>query len=152
MRRISSSMTVWHKRVFPAIWFGLLGVYFFFAVRHRPLLLVPVAIAPAMMLFGFFVMRAYVWDLADEVLDGGDRLVVRKGALEQTLLLRDVAEVKITRNSDPTRLTLVLAVRGVLGDKIVFAPAFAAASLVPFSRHPLAKELEERIAMIKKNR
>ncbi|QQP97855.1 hypothetical protein [Lysobacter enzymogenes] len=145
-------MTVWHKRAFPAIWFGLLAVYFFFAVRHRPLQLVPVALAPALMLFGFFVMRAYVWDLADEVLDDGDRLVVRKGALEQALFLRDVVEVRITRNSDPTRLTLVLAAPGVLGDKIVFAPAFAAASLVPFSRHPLAKELEDRIATLKNNR
>lgn len=152
MRRISSSMTVWHKRIFPVIWFGLLGVYLFFALRHRPLPIVPLAIAPALMLFGFFVMRAYVWDLADEVLDDGDRLMIRKGALQQTLLLRDVAEVRITRNSDPTRLTLVLAAPGVLGDKIVFVPAFAAASLVPFSRHPLAKELEDRIAMLKKNR
>ncbi|MFK3649066.1 hypothetical protein ACI2IY_11605 [Lysobacter enzymogenes] len=152
MRRISSSATVWHKRGFPLIWFGLLAVYFFAAVQHRPLQIVPLVIAPAMMLFGYFVMRAYLWDLADEVLDDGDRLVIRKGALEQTVSLRDVAKVWVTRNSDPTRLTLVLAAPGVFGDKIVFAPAFAAASLIPFSRHPLAKELEDRIATLKNNR
>lgn len=152
MRKISSSMTVWHKRLFPAIWFGMFALYFLFALQHRPLQPVALAIGPAMMLFGFLVMRTYVWDLADEVLDYGDRLVIRKGALRQTLPLREVAQLQITRNTNPIRLTLTPAAPGVLGDKIVFVPLFAYASWVPFIRHPLGKELEDRIAALKQNR
>ena len=150
MRRISSSMTYFSKTIFPIFWFGIAGVMAFSLLAQRPLMWQPLIAAAAMILFGLAMFRSYVWDLADEVFDGGDKLIVHKGEIQQTVMLRDIVKVRVTRNSNPTRLTLVLRAPGKLGDKIVFSPPISDSSWIPFARHPLAKELEDRIALLKK--
>ena len=69
MTRISSSFTVFHKKVFPAIWFGFLALFLVTATLNGPaeknliLLVFPVLMA----VFGYFLMKKLVWDLVDEV-------------------------------------------------------------------------------------
>jgi len=45
-------------------------------------------IAPALMIvFAYFIMKKFVFDLVDEVLDDGDALVIRNGHEEQRVPL-----------------------------------------------------------------
>ena len=68
MTKISSSMTRFHKRVFPVIWFGILGVVVTVALLAGAVTEAPVFfIGPiAMAAFGFVIMKKLVWDLVDE--------------------------------------------------------------------------------------
>lgn len=152
LRRISSSMTYFFKVISPAILFGVVGIGIVSALSQRSPQWASVAVLGLMAFVGLAALRSYVWDVADEVFDDGDKLVVNKGDIQQTVMLRDVAEVRVTRNTNPTRLTLVLRAPGKLGAQIVFIPPNSTSSWIPFSRHPLAKELEDRIAALKKNR
>src|SRR5262249_22915994 len=74
MRRLSSKMTFFYKRIFPVVWFGFLalfaGVFLIVASQSGrlpplPFLLIPAGIA----LFGYFIMDKLIFDLVDEVLD-----------------------------------------------------------------------------------
>lgn len=96
MRQISSRGIFFQKVIFPVIWFGFLG---FFAVivllTHSeggpPLtaLLVPLAMG----IFGIVFMKKFIWDLADQVLDDGDALIVRFGKDEERLPLPEIINV-----------------------------------------------------------
>ncbi|WP_363797694.1 hypothetical protein ABU614_21100 [Lysobacter firmicutimachus] len=142
-------MTFCYKKVFPAIFLGLPIVSFFYLLFNESAGSAPVFVLPFMVLLGFFVVRRYTADLADEVLDDGDTLKVRQGGLEQTVALRDIVEVSVTRNTNPARLTLRLTCAGALGDRIVFVPLSAASDCLPYKPNPLADELKQRIATIK---
>ena len=85
MRLVSSKMTFFNKRVFPAIWFGFLlvfiGLSLFSGAGRNATSLLPSVIGPAIMIvFGYFIMKKLVFDLVDEVWDNGDTLVVKNAA------------------------------------------------------------------------
>ncbi len=71
MTRISSSWTFLAKRVFPTFWFDFLALFVFVGfstgtvAKDVTFLIIPIVMA----VFGFFIMRKLVWDLADEVYD-----------------------------------------------------------------------------------
>src|ERR1700688_663902 len=97
MHRISSGMTFFYKRIFPVIWFGLLAL--FMAVPFvAPMIGVAVSgssmsflVGPVIMMFvGYFAMKKLVLDLANDVSDAGDALVIRNGHLEERVALSDI--------------------------------------------------------------
>ena len=150
MRRISSGMTFFYKRIFPIIWFGFL-VLFIAAPFVAPLfggsfsgsptafLLVPVV----MFMVGYFMMKKLLFDLADEVLDAGDALVIRNGHLEERVALSEIMNVAYTPFMNPPRVTLSLRNPGMFGDRVSFC---APVSLMPtFSTSPIIDELIKRI-------
>src|SRR5215470_18102919 len=107
MERISSRMTFFQKRVFPAVWFGFL--FFFVAsgliagIAEQPaFFLVPALMA----VFGFLLMRALVWSLVDEVYDGGSFLPVRNRGDEERIALTNIVNVSATIMVNPPRITL----------------------------------------------
>ncbi|MBX9403801.1 hypothetical protein K4L06_21050 [Lysobacter sp. BMK333-48F3] len=142
-------MTFCYKKVFPAFFLGLPSLSFLYLLFNEPAGSTPVLVLPLMIAVGFFVVRRYTADLADEVLDDGDKLKVRKGGLEQTVALRDIVDVSVTRNTNPARLSLRLDRAGALGDRIAFVPLSAASDCLPYKPNPLAGELKQRIATIK---
>ena len=147
MRLISSKMTFFNKRVFPAIWFGFLAVFIglalFSGAGRNPASLLPVLIAPAIMIvFGYVVMKKLVFDLADEVWDDGDSLVVKNGGQEQRIALSDIKNVSYSPFVNPPRVTLSLRRPTVFGDEITFS---APLRLVPFSKSPVITDLIERV-------
>src|SRR5665213_1264584 len=79
MTRISSQMTRFYKYVFPVLWFGFLAAFLTIpiatgAIAKAPFLL----LAPLIMaIFGFFIFKRLIWNLADLVQDGGDFLMVK---------------------------------------------------------------------------
>ena len=145
MTKISSAWTPFYKRAFPALWFGILG----FAVatmlgsgalREQPaILLAPILMAA----FGFFVFRKLVWNLADEVFDCGEYLVVRKGSREERIHLSNVMNVSATAMMNPPQITLRLVTPGGFGDEISFSPRLRF-SLNPFARSKVADDLMVR--------
>jgi hypothetical protein len=150
MRRISSGMTFFYKRVFPIIWFGFLALFmgipfakslFGGSVSGPP---IEVFIVPAiMMVVGYFMMKKFVFDLVDEVLDAGDMLVIRNGHLEERVALSDIMNVSYSQFMNPPRVTLSLRNPSMFGDRVSFC---APVSLMPsFSTSPIIEELIKRI-------
>ena len=61
--------------------------------------IIPFLIVPLLMaVFGYWIMKKLVFNLADEVLDAGNALVVRSGGQEERIALSDIKNV----NYSPT--------------------------------------------------
>ena len=142
MKRISSRSTFFSKRIFPVIWFGILAVFVAGSVMDGAVWRDPMALlAPALMaVMGFLLMRFFVWDLADEVLDYGDHLLVRRGSEEERIALSNVMNVNASLNMNPQRVTLRLVTPGKFGQNVSFSPS-ASFSLNPFAKSPIVEEL-----------
>jgi hypothetical protein len=146
MKTISSTRTFFVKRIFPAVWLG--GVLLFLAsailaglYRRDPMfLIVPVV----MLVFGFFMFKRMVWILADEVRDGGDFLIVRRGSVEERVQLSDIMNVSMSQFTNPPRLSLRLRKPCKFGDEIVFSPPRTSV-WNPFARNAVAEDLIQRV-------
>jgi hypothetical protein len=145
MRRISSRTTFFSKRVFPVIWFGFVALIFLGPLLGNKnkggppagFLLMPIFMA----VFGYFIMKKLVFDLADEVLDDGNTLVVRFGSEEQRIPLSEIMNISYTYLSNPSRVTLTLRTPGRFGKEVSFSPP---QSFVPFAKSPIVADLIER--------
>jgi hypothetical protein len=78
MRRISSTLTFYYKRVFPVIWFGglvLIGGIGLYAglVKNTSGFFPFLIVLPIMFVPGTRYMKKLVFDLVDEVWDFGDQ-------------------------------------------------------------------------------
>jgi hypothetical protein len=133
MRLISSRMTFFYKRVFPLIWFGVLLLLMAFGLvsasrgglaSNVPFMIVPVLMA----VFGYHIMKKLVFNLADEVLDAGDTLVVRSGGQEDHIALSDIKNVNYSPYMSPPQVTLSVRRPTLFGDTITFC---APVSMLP---------------------
>ena len=151
MKKISSPSTAFYKKVFPALWFGFLGVFLTIAIvisindglRDVMFLVVPCLMAP----FGYVLMKKLVWDLVDEVYDGGDFLVVRNRGKEYQVSLVDIVNVNSSMAVNPPRLTLKLrgvSAAGDLGSEFSFSPP-KSFTLNPFAKNEVAEDLIVRV-------
>jgi hypothetical protein len=145
MERISSTQTFFMKKVFPAFWLGFVALFLVVGgvagAWKEPMFV----IQPLVMLaIGILLFRKLVWDLVDEVRDGGSFLIVRKGSLEERVPLANVMNVSVSQYTNPRRLTLRLRNAGKFGDEIVFIPK-STFQINPFARNPVAEALIQRI-------
>jgi hypothetical protein len=147
MRRISSKLTYVYKRVFPAVWFGFLGLFAAIVLLASssagrwpplPFLLVPAAIG----LFGYFVMDKLVFDLVDEVLDDKEALIIKNGRRQERVDVRDIVNVGFMQFANPPRVTLSLKKPGAFGSQVSFC---APARFLLLSQSPIVAELSKRI-------
>lgn len=147
-------MTFFQKRVFPFLWFGFLAVMIVSIINGQtrdgqhapwPFLLVPVAMA----MFGYLLFKALIFDLADEVHDLGDSLLVRRNGMEATIPLPSIINVSSSALQNPQRITLTLREPCELGKEVAFMPPH---QWNPFARNPLAAELIERIDAARRSR
>ena len=154
MRLISSRMTFFYKRVFPFIWFGVLLLLIAFGLftmsrgdlaSNVPFLIVPVLMA----VFGYRIMKKLVFNLADEVLDAGDALVVRSGGQEERIALSDIKNVNYSPYMSPPQVTLSVRRPTVFGDTIMFC---APVSMLPLRSSPIIAELVDRIDAARRNK
>ena len=142
---ISSGQTFFLKKVVPLFWFGFLVLFFVIGMMGNAWKDPMFFIGPIfMVVIGFVVMRMLIWNLADEVRDGGDYLLVRRGGKEERLPLSNVMNVGMSQFSNPRRLTLRLRKPGVLGDEVVFIPK-SGFQLNPFARNKVAEDLIVRV-------
>jgi hypothetical protein len=147
MHLISSKMTFFFKRVFPVIWFGFLLLLVAFgllsASRGSPNSLIPFLIVPLLMgVFGYRFMKKVLFNLADEVLDAGNALVVRSGGQEERIALSDIKNVNYSPYMSPLQVTLSVRRHTVFGDSIAFC---APVSIVPFWSSPVIGDLIDRV-------
>jgi hypothetical protein len=125
VKRISSRATFFIKFVTPLLAIAFLVWFWIDSLRSGPLedawvfLLFPLVI---MLVWGFAYLR-HLWPLADEVLDGGDNLLVRRRGVEQRVRFEDIINVSVERQQSGRRMVLRLARSGPFGDRIVFLPA-----------------------------
>jgi hypothetical protein len=145
MQRISSRSTFFNKRIFPLIWFGFLAFFVIaqFLVK-RPEGGVPVVffIFPIFMAaLGYLLMKNLVFDLADEVFDAGDSLVVRFGSEQERIPLSRIINISYSHLVNPPRVTLTLRTPGRFGKEVTFSPP---QRFVPFAKTPVVADLIER--------
>lgn len=146
MKKISSDYTWLHKRLFPWVWFGFLGFFLLVAMVSGGLQESVVwAVGPILMgVFGFFMFRAFVWDLMDEVHDCTDFLLVRNRGDDEHIVLSDIMNVSMSTHMNPARITLRLVRPSKFGSEIAFSPA-ADFTLNPFAKNAIAEDLIVRV-------
>jgi hypothetical protein len=154
MRRLSSKMTFFYKRVFPVVWFGFLILFIALPLiagggRHAatpfPFLIVPLI----MIGVGYFMMKKLVFDLVDEVWEDGDSLVVKNRGQEEHVAFRDIKNISYSQFMNPPRVTIATRTPTVFGDQITFA---APARFIPFASSPLIDDLIERVDQARQRR
>ena len=146
MRKLTSKATFFHKKIFPLLWFGFLGVFLCMGLSanasgHGPgimFILFPIGMA----VFGCFLMKKLVWDLIDEVYDEGATLLFRNGGKEVRVSLKDIKNVSYSIMSNPPKLTLSVRYKTDLGDELSFCPP---ASWIPFKKNKDIEGLIDRI-------
>ena len=125
MQRISSKTTTITKWVFPIFWFGVVTIILLAALFGRPRgpdTFVMVIVPCVMLVIGFVVMKALIFDLVDEVWDAGDYLVVKNKGEETTIRLDEIINVNYSTFTNPQRATLRLRNPGRLGKEVAFLP------------------------------
>ncbi|HEY6618602.1 MAG TPA: hypothetical protein VIY68_03570 [Steroidobacteraceae bacterium] len=146
MRAISFKNTALFKR---GIWLSASALVVFVAAPsalngnlwRNPL---PSAIAIGILCAAliFFFWDTQIHRLADEVLDCGDRLKVRRGRIEETIPLSQVSAAEVISRGGFHRITLRLKERSKsFGDRLDFLPQ---ASL--WSNRPALKELAQDLS------
>ena len=141
-------MTTYYKRIFPAIWFGFLAVMTITTLLGASAkgAVGFVAFPVIMAIFGYFIMMKLVFDLADEVYDAGEFLVVKNRGREQEIPIGDIINVSVS-NQNPTRITLRLTGSSSatsLGSEIAFTPQ-QRFTLNPFAKNDIAEDLIVRV-------
>jgi hypothetical protein len=146
--RISSRNTFFMKRVFPWVLFGALALMVtvpLLAARRAATFPYPVLIAPLVMAVIFYiVLKNLVFDLADEVRDEGDALLVRIGADQERIPLSEIINVSYAGFTNPRRVTLTLRHPGRFGREVTFSPQQGWAGSLS-GRNPLVDQLIERV-------
>ena len=144
MTRISSRQTFFLKRVFPFLFIVIMlipvALGLFVGPRAPALFIMPLVMLPVLSI----IMRKLVWDLMDEVYDGGDYLLVKKGGKEDRIALSNIMNVSSTMMVNPPRITLQLVTPGRFGPEVSFTPV-RPFTLNPMARSAIAKDLIERM-------
>ena len=144
MKKISTPYS-FSLKIFPIFFFGFLALFFGLmlmngAYEKNPQFLV----IPAVMgVIGYIVMKTTLRDLADEVFDCGDFLLVRKRGEEDRVPLANIINVNFSMNARPARITLTLAKPSKFGPEISFALP-PRVYLSPFPRSEIAEDLIAR--------
>jgi hypothetical protein len=142
MKRISSKMTLFYKIGVPLIWFGVpviaTATLLFGDTAEKEYTFL---IGPCVFLvLGFFLLRKLVWNLADEVLDGGDYLLVKSRGYEERVALSNIMNVNASTYVNPPRITLKLVTPAAFGGEVAFVPR-TSFTLNPFAKNPVAEDL-----------
>lgn len=147
MKKISSGATRFYKWLLPLFWFGFL--VFFVTVPYwqfpdrgpeRGPDLFFLVVPGFMAAIGFYFMKTLIWTLADEVQDGGDYLLVRKGSDQERIALSNVMNVNASTYMNPPRISLRLVKAGRFGAEISFLPV-TGLRINRFAKNPVAEDL-----------
>jgi hypothetical protein len=94
----------------------------------------------------YFFWKTQMHRLADEVLDCGDSLKVRRGRTQETILLAAVSAVQVSSSGGFHRITVRLCARSPIGDRIEFLPQASLWSNLPAIKN-LAQDLADRAGL-----
>ena len=143
MKRISSALIPWWYK---GIGLWLLGAIALFAMAYTAYYSLRGPLSPAWFIasllltaVGVVYIRTFVLPLADEVVDHGDALLVRRGRHSIRVPLGDIERVEYALVFDPPRIVLHAGSAGT----VAFMP-YLNAGMCVFREHPLVAELRER--------
>ena len=142
-----SRATYYQKKIFPIVWFGILGLIVCGAlitgtVKSGPSIMF-VLVPASMAVIGYLVMKKLLFDLIYEVYDERETLLFREKEKEVRVSLADIKNVSYSWMVRPPRVTLSIRYMTELGDKLSFSPP---ASFIK------NKDIEELIDRIDKAR
>lgn len=130
MTRISSQTTFFYKRIFPVLWFAFALTFLPYIglvrySRHAPpdvFAIMPYTVLPLLMAaYGYWWMKNHLFSVADEVLDAGSALVVRRGGQEEHIAFSDIKNVSYEPATKfPANVTLSMRRATLFGDNITF--------------------------------
>jgi hypothetical protein len=95
-----------------------------------------------MTIFGYFLLRALVFDLMDEVWDEGTTLLVRNKNKEERIYFKNIKNISYSVMTSPNRLTLSLRTPCQFGNEVSFSPP---TSWVPFRKNEDIIELIDKV-------
>jgi hypothetical protein len=147
MKKISSKSTFFNKRIFPVMWFGIIGMFILIVLTggssRGSLMIPPIVILLIMVIFGYFFMKKLVFDLVDEVFDDGiSCLLVRNKNKEERIDYRNIKNVNYTVMTNPHRATLSLRTPCKFGNEVSFIPEM---SWIPFRKNRNIIELIDKV-------
>jgi hypothetical protein len=119
MQRLSSRRTYYDKRITPIVMCAVLLGFGAAAAIHDPPPFPLVSLVLLAIVF-FAIIKFVILDLADEVWDAGDALIVRNKGQEDRIPLAAISKVRYSPYKDP-RVTLWLRTPSLFGEKITFA-------------------------------
>jgi len=146
-RLLSSKLTFFYKRIFPAAWiitFSFITLFLWIGDCEGTAELKWVALIS--LIGGSMFLRWFSARLKAVSLQG-DHLVVSDYRSEEQIPLQHIEEVKETRLWNPKLIKLLLVRPGQWGNEIVFIAPIRLQFV--FSDHPLVRELQD---MIRENR
>jgi hypothetical protein len=132
------------KWVLPTFAFGFVTVVMAFKEAHKvkPDFPVLVSVLAVLAVILVVVFKKSIWVLADEVLDGGDYLLVRFGKKQQHVSISNVANVDVENQLGATTVRLQLSVPCEFGSVITFLAK--STSRNPFQPSAVAADLAAR--------
>ncbi|HSB25420.1 MAG TPA: hypothetical protein VLE94_20145 [Burkholderiaceae bacterium] len=141
MRYLSSSATFIPKYVFPVAWVaGMAYVAVAALVDGHPGGAASAAlVAVVVLVFRHF----FASDLADQVVDLGDHLVVKRGLQTERVPLASIVEVTESVGINPAAIIIRLSKPSKFGRLISFTPT-TSSRFNPVAEHSLVSELRER--------
>jgi hypothetical protein len=122
MKLISSRFTFLYKCESPALFFGYIILVVAVGAMNGMLFKAPSVMAVVVLFvwIGIVITKRVTWNFADEVLDGGDFLLVIRRGLQMRVPLAQIILVDDTTVSRPASIRLRLASPGILGDEVTF--------------------------------
>ena len=153
MEKISSRMTFFNKRVFPALFLGFATIFLLFAVytiffqhqflpKDAPPAAVMITVPLLMLGFGFVLFKNLCFDLMDEVYDCGDGLLVRNGGKEDRIGFNEISNISYAYMQNPQKVTLSIRRETAFGHEVSFAPPVV---WFPFAKSPIVKTLIDKV-------
>jgi hypothetical protein len=142
MKRLGGGM-VFLSRVYPVLVSVLLLVIT--VLNWHALSLAEMLFVWAAGAFACLVVWLQTDGLADEVLDGGDCLIVRMGTKAARVPIRDIESVNESVFFNYGRVTLRLMRPCVFGYRIVFQPVLDICAVIPFARSRVTDDLMDRV-------
>jgi hypothetical protein len=140
MRPLSSKISpmLFFGVVLPMLVFGLLPL-----LRDRQVSNVTFPVVLLLLaVFAYRFMEKSVFNLADEVLDAGNALVVRRGGQEERIALSDIKNVSYSPYMSPPQVTLSVRRHTVFGETIAF---LAPVSMFPVRSSAVIHDLIDRV-------
>ncbi|MBX3628015.1 MAG: hypothetical protein KF892_23605 [Rhizobacter sp.] len=142
MRRLSSFLTPFTKRVVPtALVCGFAIGAVATAISGKASISAMTGFAVAIV--GVLLLQKMLAsDLADDVIDLGDSLLIRRGAVKEKVALANLLKAESSLATNPPRVTLYFVSAGAFGKNVSFCPA--GGSTIPLAPHPFVEELMRR--------
>jgi len=96
------------------------------------------------MIFGYIILKIFVWDLMDEVEDCEKYLIVTLNGEKETISLENIININAETMLTPPRITLRLRSSGKFGNEVPFCPK-TKFSLNHFRKNEIAEDLILRV-------